>query len=167
MTEAQVRLLSEPAGIGGWLVLPLIGLILFPLRMAYSVFVNMLPSFESELWNELTTPGTDLYSSYWAPYLITSLVLYVGLAAWAVVLVVLFVQRRRRVPSLITMFFVGTAVVALFDFVSLRHLASQVPLLGSALSEGATRDLVQSLIAPAIWVPYFRVSVRVKNTFDR
>ena len=47
---AEVTLLkAEPEGIGGWLVLPLIGLVLAPLSLLYSLFANLLQGFRGDL----------------------------------------------------------------------------------------------------------------------
>ena len=90
----DVRLLRpEPVGIGGWLVLPLIGLILWPLSLLYRR----------------------------------------GRCA-AVLSLVLFLQRRSPARA------------------------------GRRTPPGA---LLRSLVAPAIWIPYFWQSVRVRNTFVR
>jgi len=166
---SDVQLLKdEPVGIGGWLILPLIILVIWALSFLGTLWVDIVPSFGADVWQPLTTPGSPVYSSYWAPYLIVSAILVVGLMVWAIALLVLFVQRRRVVPLLISLFFLAAAGAAVFEFVSVWHLSNQVPLFAEyALTQGAAVDLLRSLVPAAIWVPYFRLSVRVRNTFDR
>jgi hypothetical protein len=166
---ADVQLLKpEPVGIGGWLVLPLIGLGLSVPTLLYSLWVDVLPYFGEPLWSDLRTPTSPVYSWYWAPYAIISAVLSVALAACAVVLIVLFVQRRRSLPLLISLFYLAAAVPAAFDLLSLWYLSAQVPVLNeTGLVQSAVGSIARSLIVAVIWITYFRKSLRVRNTFVR
>jgi hypothetical protein len=165
-----VRLLRpEPEGIGGWLVLPLIGLILSPFMVFYGLWIDILPCFRPEVWTALTTPGAPLYSSYWPVYLVGATILAAGVMVWAVVVLVFFLQRRRQVPVFISALYLANIAVAVFDFASMLYLDGQVPLL-YADGEGSAPLLgtvFRAAIGAAIWIPYFFRSVRVRNTFVR
>jgi hypothetical protein len=165
---AEVALLkAEPEGIGGWLVLPLIGLVLAPLSLLYSLFANLLPGFRGDLWLALTTPDSGFYSPYWPHYLVASSVLTVAFSVCAVVLLVAFLQRRRQVPLLMTLFYLAAIAMGVFDLLSLRYFAGHVPLAQTTLAQGGLSQLVRSAVPSLIWIPYFHRSVRVRNTFTR
>lgn len=61
--------------------------------------------------------------------------------------------------------FITWLVVALL--VQAADLIGVIGLLDSALTDADFRDLGRALAAAIIWVPYFMVSKRVKNTFVR
>ena len=62
-----------PVGIGGWLVLPFLGLVLAPLLVLATLMRDLVPAFDAPTWSALTTPGGPAYHPMWAPYLIVSL----------------------------------------------------------------------------------------------
>ena len=78
----------------------------------------------------------------------------VGIAVIAVAAVGFF-QKRRWAPR---------AYVALLAFNVLGTALPAVLTRGS-LSRADGRDLARAAIAAAIWIPYFLVSKRVRNTF--
>lgn len=164
----NVRLLDQtrPEGIGGWLVLPLIGLCLSPFLLAYSVWVNVVPFFASDVWNYVTTPATPYYSAYWAPYLIAAFAANVALIAYIVVTLVFFLQRRHFVPLLMTVLYLCNVLIALFDLVSAQYFDSLFPDL-EVLGAGQGQTVLRAVVAAAVWIPYFWRSARVRATFVR
>jgi hypothetical protein len=153
-------------GIDGWLILPLLGLATWPLLFVHELVTIILPDFRPHIWGALTTPGSPVYSAYWAPYLVTTNALRVLLCAWAVALLVFFVRKSRRLPRLISMFFVAESAVALFRFFSAHYLSTHVPG-GATISQDPPILLVLSFAATVVWILYFQRSVRVHNTFTR
>jgi hypothetical protein len=170
MTDVQLLKPDQASleGIGGWLALPLIGLFLLLLQETRSLIVDVLPALEAETWAGLTTPGSPAYTSWWAPYIVISTIECVGFIAWGAILIVLFFMRKRQVPLLMALLYFTASAAALFELLSTQHLASQLPGLDDgSLVSGAVSGLIRSLIASAIWIPYFFRSVRVHNTFVR
>lgn len=70
-----------------------------------------------------------------------------------------FWRKTKKTPLLFTLFMgVSLTVLALDHILTLAFFsADQVP----------GRDLVRQALGCAIWIPYFRVSKRVRNTFVR
>ena len=165
---AEVALLkAEPEGIGGWLVLPLIGLVLALLSLLYNLFGNLLQAFRGDLWSAMTAPDSGFYSAYWPHYLVVSSVVNVAFIVCIALLLVGFLKRRRQVPLLMIVFYLAAIALGVFDFLSLRYLAKDAPLAQAALAQGAFSLLVRSAVPSLIWIPYFLRSVRVRNTFTR
>ena len=169
---AEPRLLDPSQntleGIGGWLVLPLLGLILTPLRQLRTLVVDILPAFEAGTWEALTSQDSTAYSSWWAPYFIVSAVVAVAMAVWAVLLIVLFLGRKRQLPTVISIFYLAGVLAAAFELISSLMLDAELPELGiGATVATAVAGVVGTSIGSAIWIAYFFRSVRVRNTFVR
>jgi hypothetical protein len=150
-------------GIGGWLILPLIGLFISPIRVAISVFGDLVPIFTEGRWNVLTTPGSDAYHPLWAPLIIFE---YAGNAVFiifSIVLLVFFFRKSRLLPKLIISYLILNALFVAGDF----FLADLIPAVAEQSNPQAAKELVRAIIGAIVWIPYFLVSKRVKQTFVR
>lgn len=157
---------GPPSGIGGWLLLPLVGLVLTALSAAKNLVVDTLTSLRPEIWGQLTSPDSAVDSNFWAPYVIVSGLINLVTATGAGVLLVLFLKRKKEVPLLISLLYGWAVAMAIFEAFSLGHLASQLPELFEANElASTTRAVVRSLVVACVWVTYFKLSKRVRNTF--
>lgn len=133
-------------GIGGWLVLPAIGFVLGPIVGV----VGLIAAFA--LFSDVDRSG---YGGIYA----LELLVQVGLLGFFLYAATRFFGKRTNAPSVIITLFVvslGASVVLL------------VIELGAGAEEFAIetgKQLVREVIGAAIWIPYFRVSKRVKATF--
>ena len=146
-----------PRGIGGWLLLPVIGLFLFPFYAAYSLATDYWPIFGLGMWSSLTTPGSEAYHPLWAPTLIYGIAANVALVAFDLVLVFLLFQKAPRFPRAFVVF-------ALLNFAFVSSIALIVWLIVGG-AEAAVKEVARSALLVAVWVPYMLVSKRVRNTF--
>lgn len=147
-------------GIGGFLVLPAIGLSLAPFLLLFTMFKDgaaflTLPSTLSRLSVE-DTAGLVAYGLFTQAY-------NIALLAFYILLLVLFFRRRTSVPLLMKIMYAvqvaGQALdLSLYGWFDLEQL-SGVKMSGS--------ELVRSVVAAAIWIPVFHYSDRVKRTFVR
>ena len=152
---------AGPVGIGGWLLLPAIGLVLSiaatPLRI-YNLHTELELSRYTFSFSEAgdlsvsSSPATEGEQGYerWA-IVINSLwgvfMLYVAIR---------FFQQHPSVPKLMIALMVTRVVLVLVDqcwVSSVFGAASAVPVIGS-------------VSMAAVWIPYFLVSKRVKATFN-
>lgn len=134
-----------PPGIGGWLVLPAIGLILNPVVWIFSLiftageFSNVPSRLES--WVMLMMAAE------------TMVMLYFLFAARR------FFRKKRNTPAV------------MIGGIALRFFVYTFLVLAAAIGDEsniAVFNMVEagkSLIPAAIWIPYFIVSDRVKRTF--
>jgi len=152
---------GEP--IGGWLILFAIGLVIYPVRAAFSIATHILPAFSPATWAILTSPGAEGYHPLWKPLLIIELGVNSLLAACAVWLLVWFFRRRRMAPMLAIAFLAFNFAYVGLDAVFARNL----PGMEQTVAIATLMDVVRTGVACLIWMPYFVVSRRVKRTFVR
>jgi len=160
-TEITDVVYVGPVGLGGWLALPIIGLFGTILSVTLTTFRDTIPGFRSGGWALLFTPGTESYQPGWAAFLVFRLIVDAVLLLSAVILLRLVFQRKASVPRLMVRFYgfcCAAAVVKLFVALS----------FGSGWSAaGTAKSLVVFVLTDIIWIPYFFMSKRVKNTFTR
>jgi hypothetical protein len=136
------------AGIGGWLVLPALGLILSailgPVVLGLTVVaLQQLPSTE--------------YGAYFA----VSILVQVGLYVFLLVALARFFGKRRSAPATIIGLIIADLAACLLLIMMAASMDAEELVIGDA------KGLIRALIAAGIWIPYFRVSKRVKATFVR
>jgi uncharacterized membrane protein (DUF485 family) len=149
--------------IGGWLIICAIGLALYPVQAAVSLYSEIMPALSSENWLRLTMTESVSYHPYWAPLLITELIGNGCFLIISSVVVVFFFKRRKFVPKLAIIF-----LAANFIFVSLDCYFTQVILATTdPANMGPIINFVRTLVASIIWITYFLFSKRVKRTFTR
>lgn len=124
-------------GIGGWLIIPAIGLAL----SAIGGIVSWIKNFG--LYSDFAGAGLVVEYLVWC-------LLELSLLVFLVYTSVLFFGKKRHAPlSIITL------MLAAFGF----------SLISFAIDLGSGITVIGSFIHAAIWIPYFLISVRVKATF--
>lgn len=152
-----------PSGLGGWLILPLLGLIFRPIIVIGLLAGTYLPLFQKGTWAKLTTPSSPSYHPLWAPILSFEIAYNLALLAFCIYLAVHFLRSSAKTPRLYILMLVAIPAFLTLDQV----LASQIPNLPSAALEKNLGAIIGSIASAAVWVPYFLHSVRVRNTFIR
>lgn len=148
-------------GIGGWLILPTIGLIIAPIRLSLFVFKDLLPIFTQGYWSVLTTPGSEVYHHLWAPLLIFEAVGNIGFIIFAIIVMVYLFTKSRLLPRMIIAFMILNLLFVIADF----FLANMIPAVAEQRDIADLKELVRTFIGTVIWVPYFLFSKRVQQTF--
>jgi hypothetical protein len=162
-----------PTGLGGWLILPVIGLFYTALTAVRWITSSMIPDLRSGVWASLTTPGTRFYHPVWAPLLSFESICNVLLVVGSVILLVFMFQKRPFLPKLMVGFYLCAFLFIVIDSVVVLAAAPSVApdavireqigwTTGPILAQVARSALVF-----AIWIPYFLMSKRVKNTFRK
>ncbi|MBN8576026.1 MAG: DUF3857 domain-containing protein [Cytophagales bacterium] len=153
--DPEPKAASTHRAIGGWLILPAIGLSLTPFRMLYDFF--QIEYFNYSNWRILTDPAYGAYNVELGIFILVEMIFNVALLFYSIVLVFLFFKRRSNVPILAAAFYGINFLFILLDAIA-----------GSAYSEmdnETLRSIGRSMIAAAIWIPYFLISGRSKGTF--
>jgi hypothetical protein len=150
---------SEPSGIGGWLLLPALGLTLSPFTIGYRLYREVaLFLLKPGIWRALTDSRSAAYDPAWRSLIIFEVTAHAALLAGTLWLLWLFFQKSARVPRLMVAWIfliVGVRVVDLL-------LSMQIPSV-AARDDGA--GLLASVLGAIIWISYWTKSKRVKNTF--
>ena len=149
-------------GIGGWLILPMIGLFLTPVNSVF-VFLKQLPLFSEGAWEELTTPASRLYNHLWGPAILLEGISNAAFLIAAVVLLVLLFRKSFWFPFLMILFIlVQLAVVVILQF-----LLHSIPAVDKRVLLQGYLTIGWAGLSAIIWVPYFMLSKRIKNTYYR
>ncbi len=144
-------------GIGGWLILPMISILVSLFSIPLSAFFNFKNAFE--YWDILTNPTSSAYIPALKELiyfeLLANLVFYIILIS----LCYLFFTKKYLTIRIFIIFqvfsfFLVTIDIYLADvFLNLRVESSDVV------------SIVREFLVSLIWISYFLKSQRVKNTF--
>jgi hypothetical protein len=163
--------LAGPAGIGGFLLLPIVGLVLSAGWNVWTLVRDFIPLFRSSVWGVLTTPDSPTYYWLWKPLILFEAFAAVVMVLAPLALLVMLFRRRRSARRWVIVFYVFCCVCAAIDSVAallfvvdwLRSVAG-LPDTAEAISSAATQGLYRTFLLAAIWIPYFVRSRRVKST---
>jgi hypothetical protein len=149
----------QPSGIGGWLILPMLGLI----ASAGSQVLSLPDMFTT--FGQLSVSGVGgLASNLVQLDMLVSLGVY--LIAPVALLVLLF-NKKRSFPRNFIRWAVVAAIFVVFD-IFLGYWLSHAALEAQGASffdYGLLKEVLGPIAALCIWTPYMLNSVRVKNTF--
>lgn len=147
-------------GLGGWLLLPCLALLLTPFKLA-TTLINEAPTFAPTVWNTLTAPGGAAYHPLWAPTLLLEVCGALVLMMMCVVALALHFRRRSSLPRIFLALLAANVVYRVALIVMLGYLPINEPTL-LAENQGA---LIQGIVHLMIWTLYFRRSKRARSTF--
>ncbi|GIL04946.1 MAG: hypothetical protein BroJett031_14660 [Betaproteobacteria bacterium] len=148
-------------GLGGWLVLVGLGIIISPLRVIGIVFPVYSEIFSNGSWEALTTPGTEAYNPLWAPILLGEMLINGGLVLAWIFVAFLFFSKKKAFPKWYIGMLLFTLAFILIDALAIKAVLQNGPVFDAETTE----EFGRSLIVTLIWVPYMLVSKRVKATF--
>lgn len=152
-------------GLGGWLILVGIGVVVSPLALSVVAVQEMGSFLNPRTWDGFA--GSDVSVSTLLP-IATAAGLIAAVCGFLVIsfaLVFLFFRRSRRFPGL---FIIVTIVEALMTLgLFFVELSAAERSAAAEVFKSHVGDVVRSIIGAAIWIPYMLVSRRVKATFRR
>ena len=154
IAESTTNRTGQPAddrliGIRGWLILPAIGLVL-------SIIVGPIALIEG-----IAEMGPR-YGTYSLPATLVNLGFYI----WIWVAAVRFFKKRKSAPKTLIQLMVARIIASAMLFVlGMAVVGRTDPLVIIALLKA--NNFIAQGIAAAIWIPYFKVSKRVRATFVR
>jgi hypothetical protein len=137
---------DDLTGIGGWLYLPAIGLILGAVLGAIGLAM-------------LITGLSNAAAAGYASSVMAELVINGLMYALLLYITVRFFGKKRDAPILIIAFLAATVATSIVLLIF--HFANGA----GPFVTGSVTQLVRAIVSAAVWIPYFRVSRRVKATF--
>lgn len=166
LASPMFNLHPSPEGIGGWLVLVAIGLVITPILLMQILWRDFhFLRIPTRLLIGMRVPGLP---TLLALEFFNNAVMLAGLAF----LVVLFFREKRQFPRLYELW-LGYAVVARVTELTLSfRLGAESSWEGAAkvvadLHSKLGISVLQSVVAAIVWIGYFEVSKRAKATFIR
>jgi hypothetical protein len=151
-----------PSGIGGWLILPLIGLILTPIRTGHTLWTHFWPIFSNpDIWFILGNPASANYHPLWIPYLLLEVIGNTLIVAGALFALWLLLRKSRHTPRFVIAWYLFAVVIVMLD----PLIGELIPAVAAESNAESFQEIARSVLAAAIWVPYFLKSERVKATF--
>lgn len=145
---------SKKLSIGGWLVLPAIGLVLTPFVLISQIFSE--DYFNKGIWEGFSLAGYNNAGALNA-YLGFELFYNILLFNFSILLILLFFKKRSSLPKLMTIFYGINLTMILFGSFVLNQSGIDDPTFGA--------EIFKAILSAGIWIPYFLVSKRVKETF--
>ncbi len=145
---------QELSGIGGWLVLPAIGLVLSPILYAVTIVRSFVSGF-----------GYNVFENVLFGIL---LLIKVGLFVFICILAYSFFKKSKATPHLFARYMqalLGVSCIYFLHGVFIQYW--KYGLVHSYAGPLLSSNLIGIAIACAIWIPYFRRSRRVAATFLR
>lgn len=150
-----------PEGLGGWLLLPMLGLILTPLA-CLAAMVQLVTLFEPDTWQSLTASSGDTHHPLWMPLILFEAIYNIGFFVFAIYLLIKTFKKSAKAPQLFILFY---AINLLMQFVDTGLFAIIGQTYPDLMDGNTYKDLGRAVVGSLIWIPYFKRSVRVKNTF--
>ncbi len=159
MTETDAAVSAErvPEGFGGWLIVPIIGLVVTPLRAV----------FHLADYGELFASTERLPAGLSAFLMLEFVGNIVFLLVLPIILLVLLFRKSASFPRMFIMWAAGGLAFSVLDLFTTQVLfgdilaaTGQTPLDAEVIQE-----LIRSIILVVVWIPYMRASRRVANTF--
>ncbi|MGQ8871199.1 DUF2569 domain-containing protein [Paenibacillus sp. TSA_86.1] len=151
------------SGLGGWLILIQIGLWFTVIMLLVQINQSILPILNAETWEILTAKDSGYYHPLWAPIIIFEAVFNLLFLVFTVYVMLAFYRKKAMLPRLMIIFYSLSLTVGVVDYL----LLYQIPMARELEDGSSIRDIARSVIACAIWIPYFKKSERVQNTFVR
>ena len=139
--------------IGGWMILPLIGLVISPMLVLSELMLG--DYFDKSSWIslfEISILHTILHAIF--------LLINVFYIVTPVFLLILAYNRKKLFLTYIIYFYAAILVFTLFSF----FVTNSFP---DIYKKDNISDLIRPIIAISIWMPYFLYSDRCKRTFVR
>lgn len=143
---------SNFVALGGWLLFIAFGLAITPIAVLITTISNGF--FDLNKWHTYTIQGGWGYKAAF----IFEAMGNISLIYYSTFCFILLVNRRDILPKFITGLYAYCILFALCDCIFVSELKGQT-------SETTITALTRAIIGGLIWIPYFRRSTRVQETF--
>lgn len=149
--------------IGGWLILIAIGLIFTPIVILSGLILDE-SYYDAYSWSALwNTPGPTGKPMVFL--IAVEMIVNYAFVIYSTVIIILFFQRRTIVPRLMIILYGAILAFLILDTVVALALAPD--LFTPQENQESFKEIIKGIFRCAIWIPYFLVSQRVKETFVR
>ena len=153
---------QQPSGLGGWLILPSLGLLISPLLMVKSLYDAYSPLMSAEALQLLTNTQLPTHNPRLLPVVGLELLINIAFVLFTLVIIPKFFKMQASVPKLMVIWYAAPVAIHALDIILTAFAVSK-----ASADPQLTGDTVRAFLIAAIWIPYFMNSIRVKNTFGQ
>lgn len=152
---------DEFKGLGGWLILVGIGIVIRPILLLATTVPLYLQVFTDGIWEAITREGSEAYNPLLSSLLIGEIIYNIVFFSLSLYLIYLFFAKHYFFPR----FYIAIVVVSLI-IIPLDAWLVSLALPNQPMFDSETiTEFAQTLISGLIWVPYMLFSKRVKAIF--
>lgn len=149
---------DRPRRIGGWLIIPAIGLILGGILEVAAV-LGVPETFAAATWSAEVARAMGVEPSVWQGIMVLSMITMALHFVFRVAVAVAFYRRLTSAPRACVVYFGATALLLTLESVGMAVVASEL------VDADTVKETIQAWVGALIWVPYFLSSQRVQETF--
>ena len=143
-------------GLGGWLILVGIGVVLGPFISSNMVFQAYIPLFTDGTLEILMSSDPLLVQIVYLEVIVNS-----ALILLSIYLIYLFFWKKTTFPKLYILLLLSSLAFIIIDAFLVKIASPNDPVFDPE----TTKTIIRLGVTAAIWVPYMRMSKRVKATF--
>lgn len=141
--------------VGGWLILPLLTFLIVPI--AVLIFLVTSGHFDTAVWNAHQGTTSNIPFKLLVAFELTGNLIVIGLS---IICAIFMLKRKAMLPPLAVGFYLFNFIFVLFDYL----FPQAIPAL-KAVHIGDVISVIKAFVFAAIWIPYFMLSSRVRETF--
>lgn len=149
--------------IGGFLLLPIAGLVYSIFTTTRVVMTELYSYFINGTYAALTSINSQYYHPRWAYIIITELLMNIIVIIFCIVLLTLCFKKKSTFPKMMIVYFLLRIV---FSFMFMMF-AYAIPTISSTYQNQCLVNWMVSMFGGAAWITYFSISKRVKCTFKK
>lgn len=153
------RIRKKP--INGTLIIALLATIAAPFLSLNAFRFIVLPIASDDRWVVISNTLLETYNPHWVKLVYFEFFSNIFLFLFTILLVIMFFNRKRQYATVIIIYFI-TKILLLTIIFYLQTIIKGPPT--PTLSQISGIGL-RSLIFTGIWVPYFLLSEKVRETF--
>jgi hypothetical protein len=152
----------QPSGLGGWLALPSIGLLVSPFIMAKMVYETYVPLMKMEVLTLLANTQLPSYNPRLLPVLGVELFINIAFFLFTLAIIPQFFRKKATAPKLMVIWYASAIAIQIVDVILTAYVDPK-----TGIDPDLSKAIIKTTVIAFIWIPYFMQSVRVKNTFGQ
>ncbi len=146
--------------IGGWMILPLIGLLLSPILLSSQLFTEDF--FNHNTWTRIYNGEVSISRN--VLFLIAGEIIYnFALLTFNIFLIILFFKKRSSLPNLISIYYIVLFLGTTLDLILSKMMLGE--LYTNVQYQDSLKLAIRAFWAAIIWIPFFHISKQVGATF--
>lgn len=152
---------NDLKGLGGWLILVGIGVVIGPLRLVYELGPMYFNLFSEGVFSIVFNSKLDVYNPVLGSFIIVEMILNILMTLVVFYLAYLFFTKHHTFPK----WYIAISAISVFWILLDAWVGSLIIENEPLFNAESQKEFIRTLIAACIWIPYMLKSERVKVTF--